>query len=349
MMEGSLARAHDATSPEALAAMLQLMSGHAIVQSLVVVTELGIPDLLAKGPKTAAELAGECAAHEHSLYRLLRALSAIGIFSELRSTSRFALNAMSECLRSDHPQSLRDFVCLRGHSMYWKAWAELRAAVKTGEAAFWLAHDVSHYEYLEQNPEIARVFHRGVRSLGSQAASTIATAYDFSKYETVLDVGGGEGVLVAAVLKAYPSIRAILFDLPSIVDQSRGVLREAGVSHRCVTMAGDFFIGVPKGADLLILSRVLHNWGDEDALAIMKNCRSALAPNARLLIVEYLIADGKAGIAAKLFDLQMMVYFGRARERPIEDYRTLLHRAGFKLQNVLTTPVGLSLLEATCE
>jgi hypothetical protein len=348
MMEGTLARIQDAT-PEALSTMLQLMSGHAIVQSIVVITELGIPDLLAKGPKTAAELASECAADEDSLHRLLRTLSAIGVFSELRSTSRFALNALSECLRADHPQSLRDFVCLRGHSMYWKAWAELRTAVKTGEAAFWLAHNVNHYDYLEQNPEVARVFHRGVRSLSSQAAAAIANSYDFSKFETVLDVGGGEGVLVAALLKAYPNIRALLFDLPSVVDQSRAVLRQASVSHRCVTMPGDFFVGVPKGADILILSRILHNWGDAEALTILKTCRAAMPQNGRLLIVEYVIADGKAGTAAKLFDLQMMVYFGRARERSAEDYRTLLRQAGFAPGDIVMTPVGLSILEATCD
>jgi SAM-dependent methyltransferase len=334
----------DAQSP--LNVVLGLMSGHAITRSLTVVTELGIADLLADGPKSAAQLAASRHVDEQSLYRLLRALAAIGVFSE-NAAHQFSLTALSDRLRAAHPRSLRDFVRIRGHEMYWQAWGALDEAVRSGAAAFECAHGVSHFKYFDAHPEAGHLFNDGMRSLSGQIYDALVEVYDFSPFDTIIDVGGGQGMLLAGVLRAHPKLRGILFDLPPAIEASAEVLQAAGVANRCTAIAGDFFGAIPTGADLAILSRIVHNWGDAQALSILRNCRGALAPGGKLLIVEYVVTDDPAGVDAKLFDLQMLVYFGRARERSEEEYRTLLRQAGFELNRIVRMPTSIAALEAT--
>jgi hypothetical protein len=281
------------------------------------------------------------------LYRILRALAAAGIFQETVEPPRFALSALSEHLRSDHPRSLRGFVLARGHDMYWKAWGALPLAVRTGQAAFELAHGASHFDYLERNPEIARIFNNGMRSLSGQISEAVAEAYDFSRVRTVIDVGGGQGALLASILRAHPHLRGMLLDLPAAISQSEDVLRAAGVAGRCERVARSFFENVPAGADAAILSRILHNWSDEESLTILRNCREALPQNGKLLVIEYVITDDAAGVPAKLFDLQMLVYFGRARERSAREYRELFSLAGFSLSRIIATSMGIAIVEGT--
>jgi SAM-dependent methyltransferase len=333
------------TTSNSLSAILALMSGHAIVRSITVVADLGVPDRLRDGPKTAAELAAACAVDEPSLYRLLRTLAALGVFVET-SPGHFALSPISDWLRSDHPQSLRDFVRIRGHKMYWQAWQALDEAVATGRSAFTLAHGAGHFDYLDAHADAARAFHAGLRSLTTQNHAGVVDAYDFGRFRKVIDVGGGEGGLLASILARHPRLRGVLLDTASAVERSADVLRRAGVEERCDAIAGDFFEKIPRGADVAILSRILHNWIDADALRILRNCRTALPADGRLLIVEYVITDDAEGTAAKLFDLQMLVYFGAARERDADEYRALLADAGFALLAIHRLPTSMAVLEA---
>jgi hypothetical protein len=333
------------TRDDSLSAVLALMSGHAVVRSLAVVTELGVPDLLVSGPRSSAELAAACSVDVSSLHRLLVALAAVGVLAE--TPAGFGLNTLSERLRRDHPQSLRDFILIRGHPMYWQAWGALDQAVRTGEAAFRCAHGVDHFDYLDRHPEAARMFHDGMRSLSGQVYAAVIETCDFSRADTIIDVGGGQGVLLAGVLRSFPKVRGMLLDAAAAIEQSGEVLRAAGVAERCRTVAGDFFAGIPHGADTAILSRILHNWSDADALRILRNCRAALPERGRLVIVEYVVTDDASGAAAKLFDLQMLVYFGRARERSAQEFRDLLGQAGFSLGAIRPTPVGIAIVEAT--
>lgn len=329
---------------DSLSAILALMSGHAVVRSLAVVVELGIPDLLAAGARSADELAARCAVDSSSLYRLMRALAALGVFGE--SPAGFELNALSERLCRDHPRSLRDFIRIRSHPMYWQAWGALDEAVRTGQAAFNCAHGIDHFAYLDEHPDTARLFHDGMRSLSGQIYAAVIETYDFAQFDTVVDVGGGQGVLLAQILASTPRLHGILLDSAAGIEQSDAVLRGAGVQERCRAVAGDFFERIPLGADAAILSRILHNWSDPDALRILRSCRAALPDRGKLLVVEYVVTDDTTGVAAKLFDLQMLVYFGRARERSRHEFERLFDQAGFSLRRILPTPVGIAIIEA---
>lgn len=330
-----------------LAQLLTFMSGHALVRSLSVVTELGIPDLLTSGPRTASTLASRAGVDEEYLFRILRTLAALGIFDHASEARTFGLNSVSEVLCTDHPQSLRDFVRLRGNDAYWRAWESLPVALRTGDVAFQHAHGVSHYDYLRQHPAMARLFNSGVRALTSQAADAIAAAYDFSSLRSILDVGGGEGILLAALLQMHSHLQGTLFELPQACDQARATIVAKGLGNRCEIIKGDFFAEkLPGGADCMMLSRVLHNWSDDDCVRILRACRTSLAQGRGLLVIEYLLGEGDAGLPAKLFDLQMLVYFGRARERSRLDYEALFAQTGFVLQRVIPTSSGLSILEA---
>ncbi|MBX5463608.1 MAG: methyltransferase [Steroidobacteraceae bacterium] len=218
--------------------------------------------------------------------------------------------------------------------------------MRAGDIAFERAHGCAHFDLLERRPEAGQLFHRGMRAYSTQVAAAVIRAYDFSGCHTVLDVGGGQGAFIASLLKAYPALRGKLFDLPAALEQSRSVLEAAGVAERCEIVPGDFFESLPTGADAAVLGRVIHNWDDDHCVRILKNCRAALPTGGRLLIIEYVVTDDADGVAAKLFDLQMLVLFGRARERSAEEYGELLARAAFSLTRVITTPLGISVVEA---
>lgn len=260
---------------------------------------------------------------------------------------RYRLTSISNLLRSDVPGSLRDFARLRGGSMSWKAWAGLEHSVRTGKSGFALAHGSGAFEHMRQHPADAKVFDNGVRSLTHQIHAAIVESYDFSRFRRVIDVGGGQGGLLAAILSANQSLQGILLDTANVVASSGDVLRAAGVADRCEIVAGDFFDPLPRQADAAILSHVLHNWSDEDSLRILRNCREAVGPNGVVLILEYGLSDDEAGLIAKQFDLQMLVYFGQGKERTTAEYRELLSQAGLTLTNVVQTPAVVAVFEAT--
>jgi SAM-dependent methyltransferase len=355
-----------------LSDFLKLMGGHAVVRSIGVAAELGVPDALVSGPRSARELAQICGADPEALGRVLRMLAAIGVFTESSAGAgsqgmasgsvgpagdneaprdavaiRYGLTPISQLLRSDIPGSLRDFARLRGGSMSWKAWAGLEHSVRTGESGFALAHGSGAFEHLREHPADAKVFDNGVRSLTQPIHTAIVESYDFSRFRRVIDVGGGQGGLLAAILRANPRLEGILLDTANVVANSGEVLRSAGVAERCEIVAGDFFEPLPRRADAAILSHVLHNWSDEDSLRILRNCREAVGPRGVVLILEYGLSDDAAGLIAKQFDLQMLVYFGQGKERTTAEYRQLLARAGLTLTRVVQTPAVVAVFEAS--
>jgi hypothetical protein len=326
--------------------VLSLLSGHAVVRAIAVVAELGVADLLTAGPQSAGELAARCEAHEESLFRTMRALAAVGVFTQTSPPVRFELNALSNWLRSDVPNSLRDFARVRGGELCWDAWRPLHQASKSGECAFEIAHGAEFFDYLRKHPADARLFNDGMRSLSSQVHAAVIRAYDFSQLSTLTDVGGGSGAFMAALLNTHPLLQGTLFDQASAIELSGAVLRSRGVAGRCHCVAGNFFEAVPAGSEAILLSRVLHDFDDGNVLRILRNCHAALPRDGKLLIVEYVVTDNENGVAAKLFDLHMLAYFGAARERTQEEFQSLLEECGFSLQRVVSTSASIAVIEA---
>lgn len=332
-----------AASAETIATVRGLINGHWVAQAIHVLVRLGIPDQLSAGPRSATELAVAVGAHEQSLYRLLRALAAIGLLNELPNR-RFELTELSEVLRSDVPGSLAGWAAFIGRPYEWKVWGRLYDAVLTGEHAFRLEHGTGPWEYRQSHPEEVTVFNRAMNSVTGSISPAVVAAYDFSTATTVVDVGGGGGLLLTEILKVNPGARGILFDLPATVADARAFVTASEVSNRCELVGGDFFKAVPSGADLYILKSILHDWYDEQATAILKTVRAASRPNSLLLVIERLVEGPNEGAAAKFGDLNMMVAAG-GQERTREGWETIFADAGWRLEEV--RPAGWTFILVT--
>jgi hypothetical protein len=332
------------SSPEtpAPAALLQMMTGHWRTQSITVVAKLGIADLLAEGPKTSEELAAACGVHAPSLYRLLRALASVGIFSEGEG-QRFGLTPMAELLRSDHPGSLRAAAIFYGSENY-QGWGELLWSVQNGEAAFIHHYGAYLFDYLEANPQTRAIFSAMMTGLSAGVAKALAEVYDFSACRLVVDVGGAQGRLVATILQANPHLRGILFDLPDIAGQAAAYLASMGVAGRCEVVGGDFFVALPSG-DTYVLRYILHDWNDDQCRTILEKCRLAMTRGGRILIIEWVIPPANEPSFGKFLDLTMMVQL-TGRERTEAEYRALLEQAGLHIARIIPTGVGPSIIEA---
>jgi hypothetical protein len=322
----------------------RLIAGFWATQAIYVAVRLRIPDLLASGPQTAAELADQSGAHSRSLYRLLRALASSGVFHE-DADHRFSLTPLSECLRNDTPGSLAALTWMRGDWQY-RAWGDLLHNVQTGETAFSHVFGEPLFEYLRQNPQSAAIFDQGMVGVHGRETEAMLAAFDFSDIRVLADIGGGNGSVLAAVLTRYPSLRAILFDRTDVIHRAQVNLTHAGVADRIQFVAGDFFQSVPSGADAYFLRHIIHDWNDAQAATILKNCRSAMPANGRLLLAEFVLPDGPEPFHGKWFDLAMMVVTG-GQERTEAEYRRLVDASGFDWRRVVPTAGELSIVEAT--
>ncbi|MBI2755823.1 MAG: methyltransferase [Chloroflexi bacterium] len=303
---------------------------------LVVATELGIADLLADGPQSAESLAATTGTHPRSLYRLLRTLASHGVFSE-RDDSRFELTPLAELLRVDSPGSMRATVLAEGSDFY-PVWAELMHSVTTGETAFERVYGASNWEYRKHHPEANARFNAYMGDLMQQKLRVLLAHYHFPESGTIIDVGGNNGTLLSAILARYPAMRGVVFDQPHVVGSALPVIAAAGVSDRCTVERGDFFVAVPTGGDIYLLSHVLHDWGDEDAAAILQRCREAMTAGARLLIIERVMPAGNEPSVAKLRDIAMLLSNKGGQERTEPEWRALLDAGGFDLASV--SPIG---------
>lgn len=319
--------------------------GFRATQMIHVAAKLGLADLLAVGPRSVEQLAAAAGAEAQALHRLLRALASLGIFAE-DPAGEFVLTPQAELLRSDVQGSLRDAALLYGEDWLWQAYGNMTHSVRTGAPAFTKTHGQPFYGYLHAHPRAAVRFNAAMTGFSSHETAAILEAYDFSNARTVVDIGGGHGALLAALLRAHPQMSGTVFDLPSVVAGAASALSELGIAERARTVAGDFFDEAPAGADLYVMNSVLHNWDDTDAGRILSTCRAAMAPEARLLVIERVVPEGNAPAEAKLFDINMLVVAG-GRERTEPEYRRLFEQAGLALTRVGGTRSPLSVIVAT--
>jgi hypothetical protein len=329
--------------PDPVAHLMQIAMGCVPSQAAYVAAKLGIADLIKQGSGTVAELAEETRTHERSLYRLLRALAGVGIFTET-APQVFGLTAPAEFLLSDHPGSLRDLVIFMGEKWHWSVYGELLYSVQTGRVGWEQVHGLEVFPYLQQNPEESEIFNRAMTSLSLNALPVIVEAYDFTGVKTLVDIAGGHGMLLSGFLKANPRLQGVLFDLPQVIEGAPALLQKEGVADRVKLESGDFFKAVTAGADAYMMKFIIHDWDDERALKIMQSIHRDSAPKARLLLVEMVVPAGNEPHFGKIQDLEMMVSPG-GLERTEAEYRELFAQAGWDLKRVIPTKSPLSIVE----
>ena len=320
------------------AALAQMATGYQVSQALYAAARLGIADLLAAGPRAVEDLAQASGSHAPSLYRLLRALAGLGVFAQ-DDDGRFRLTPLAELLRSDVLDSIRAAILNHGGRNY-RLWGDLLYGVQSGENAFEHIFGMPSWGYFAQHPEEGALFDTFMATRARQRRAALLAAYDFAGAHTIIDVGGGRGALLAGILAAYPTVRGVLFDQPQVVEAARETLQAAGVAERCEIIGGDFFESVPAGGDVYVLSTVLHDWPDDRATAILRNCRRALIPGGRLLIVDRVIPAGDQAWAGKFYDLAMMLEHVGGRERSEAEWRDLLSASGFRPARIIPMPDG---------
>lgn len=325
--------------------LVDLITASWAAQAAHAAAEFRLADLLADGPRSSADLAAAAGCHEPSLHRLLRAMVTIGLCTQT-DDGRFAVTPMGAMLSENHPSSLRAWAIWWGRYL-WPTWGELLYSVRTGRSARAAQTGTEGFGHLERDPAAAEVFNRALVELTRLATASILRAYDFSSFRRIVDVGGGHGELLAAILRASPESRGVLFDLPHAIPGARRHLEEAGVAGRCETVAGDFFESVPTGGDAYILKTVIHDWPDDAAARILATCRRAMASgSARLLIIDRVMPErlgpGDQGMARS--DLTMLIAHA-GMERTAEQFRALLAAAGLGMLRVVPAGV-LSIIEA---
>jgi SAM-dependent methyltransferase len=326
------------------AQMMQLTWGSMISQAISVAADLGVADTLADGPRPVDDIATLVGADEPSLHRLLRALADVGVFEELDGR-RFATTSLGDLLRRDAPDSLRDWAIMVGRPFHRMAWTGLLGSVRTGEPAFEQVHGAPAWDHIRDHPEDGEVFDAAMTVASSRSLAAIADGYDFGSAGTVVDVGGGQGGLIAAILAANPGVRGVLFDLPHVV--ATQVVKDAGVGERCEYVGGNFFDAVPAGGDVYLLANIVHDWDDEHAARILRNCREAMNPGGRVLLGEAVLPDTRGPSPARLIDLEMLVMNVRgARQRTESEHRELLARVGLHMSGVVGHFHPFDLVEA---
>lgn len=325
--------------------LFQMVIGKWISQGIGTIVQIGVPDQLAKGARQCRDMAREAGVSEDGLYRLLRALASVGLFTE-SADRRFRLTSMGQLLRSDHPESLAGYARFTAHDITWRPWGELGYSVKTGMPAFDHVFSIPIFEHFTRNPEAAAVFDQAMTSISAMEACATCDAYNFKGIETLMDVAGGHGVLLSNVLQRHKRMRGVLFDLPHVAAGAAATFTRAGITSRVRIESGDFFRELPSGADAIIMKHILHDWDDESATRILQACHRALAARGKVLIVDPVVPSGNTPHYGKLLDLEMLVLTPRGRERTKAEFTKLLRGAGFRLSRVITTEGPLSIVEA---
>jgi hypothetical protein len=323
--------------------IIQMATGHIVAQALYVMAELRIADQLAGGPRSAGALADLTNTDAAALYRLLRMLTGLGLFTQ-NADGEFATTPLGDSLRSDAPGCARALVRMIGGPTMCRASGELLHAVKTGTTAFDKAIGEPVFGYLAQHPDEAAIFNDAMIGFHGSEPAAVAAGYDFSSIGTLVDVGGGTGNLLMTVLEAYPAVRGVLYDLPHVIAHARPAIERRGLTGRCEVKEGSFFDSIPPGGDAYLMSHIIHDWDETKALAILGNCRRAMNGHGRLLLVEMVIPPGDEMHPAKLLDVTMLMATG-GRERTADEYRELYRKAGFELTRVVPTASPVSVVE----
>ena len=325
----------------------QLVNGYQVTQAISVAVTLGVPDLIASGVGSAGDLASRTGTHPRSLYRLLRALTGLGILRDGGDGDgrAFELTELGQGLRSDVPGSLAGWAEFVGRPYHWESWGDLLRTVRTGEEAFAARHGgESVWTWREQHPEESQIFDRAMSSIAAIVATRLADTYDFGRFSRVADLGGGDGTLLATVLTRHPGVRGVLFDLPHVVAGAQTTLDRAGVSDRCDVMAGSFFDNLPWGCDAYVLKSVLHDWDDASSAQILRRVAEVAGRGAILLIVERIVADRDPAAVGVMSDLNMMVNTGGA-ERTESEWQALAESGGFEMTGTVEIGAGWHVVE----
>jgi hypothetical protein len=325
--------------------LMQLVMGHMVTAAVYSVTKLGIPDLLGHGARPVAELAKASGTKEDALYRVMRALASVGLFTETTPRT-FELTPVGEYLRKDSDGSFRDMALWMGDKLHFQVFPELQHSLRTGETLSEKVFGVPCFEYFEKDKEVSEVFNAAMTTFSKMAAPTVLEAYDFSWLDgkTLVDLGGGHGHLLTGILKEYPKLRGIIFDLEHVLKGTKERIREVGMTDRCQTEAGDFFTNVPAG-DAYIMKHIIHDWSDEKVVTILKNCHRAGRGETRVILVESVLTAGNEPHMAKWLDLEMMMLPG-GRERTREEFAELFAQAGFRLERIVPTKSPTCVIEA---
>lgn len=329
------------TSPAA--ELDQMITGYWLSQAIYAAAHFGIADLLKDGPCPIDDLAQKTSTNPDALYRLLRALASAGIFAE-GPPRQFSLTPLAEPLQSDAAHSKRALALMSGDEQF-RAWTEIIYSIQTGKKAFDKVFGQPIFDYLAEHHDKAKVFDAAMVGIHGRESAAVQSAYDFSGIKMIVDIGGGNGSQLIALLKANPTMRGILFDLPHVIERAKPNFAAAGLTDRCELVAGSFFDSVPAGADAYFMRHIIHDWEDDKLLTILRNCHRAMPAHARLLVVESVIPPGNERFAGKFLDLVMLMIPG-GKERTAEEYKALFAEAGFQLNRIVPTDSEVSVIEA---
>lgn len=331
--------------PQPAEMIMQFATGYMVTSAIYSVAKLGIADLLIGGAKPIGELAKETRVNEDALYRVMRALSSVGLFTESPPRS-FVLTPTSEYLRSDLADSLRSMVLWMGDRFHFQTYPEMLYSIRTGDTVVEKVFGVSCFDYLAKNKEVSDTFNAAMTAYSKMTTPAVLQAYDFSwlNGKTLVDIGGGHGHLLSAILKTYPEISGVIFDLAHVLEGSEDRISAAGLSGCCKVETGDFFQSVPTG-DAYIMKHIIHDWADDRAVTILKNCHRAARGSAKVILVEAVLTAGNEPSGAKWLDLEMLLLPG-GRERTEEEFARLFQLAGFRLARVVRTNSSVCVLEA---
>jgi SAM-dependent methyltransferase len=329
--------------------LYQMAVGHYVSRALHVVVKLGIPDLLADGPRHSGDLAQATATHAPALNRVLRLVASVGVLEE-QENGRFVLTPLGEHLRTGVPGSMRASVLLFAGPRIQDAWKDLEYCVHTGEPAYRRRGVTDPFDDFLRDPEETANFDAAMAEFTRLAAIAVAAAYDFAPFRTVTDVGGGNGALLIGILQAHPTLRGTVFDRPEAAARATRQITAAGLADRCQAISGDFFTEVPAGGDAYLLKHVIHDWDDDRAVRILQNCHRAMRAEGKLLLIEGVypprIEPSLESWGAAANDVNMLVCTG-GRQRSEAEFRALFATAGFHLTQIIPTPARVSVIEAT--
>lgn len=330
--------------PDPSTKLMRLINSYQVSQAIHVAAMLGVADQMKDGPKSSDDLARLCGAHPKSLYRLLRALAAAGIFQEA-GEKEFSLTPLGVCLTTDALSSRHDYARWIGTPGLWRSWGNLLHSIKSGENATQFTLGMDSWTYRDQHPEEQAIFNSAMTGNSRSEARAVIEAYDFSQFGCIVDIGGGHGLLLKQILRACPAARGTLFDQPGVIASADRDRSSAGLAGRYQTVAGSFFESVPHDGDVYIMKLILHDWADPEAIQILRTCHQAMSPTASLVIIERIISLPNEGLEGKFSDLNMLVQYA-ALERTRSEFNDLLLRGGFELDEVVQTHSPLSIIVA---
>ena len=326
---------HSNDNPTPQAAILRITGQLLPARCIAIAAELGLADKLAGKPQRAEELAESCGIHAPSLFRMMRFLASIGIFLQ-EDNGAFRNTPQSDVLREGVPGSIHSLVRQGWQDVVWDTYKVLPEALKTGESAFTLAHGQAFFDHLAAHPDHGAMFDASMALMSGPENAVIAETYPFGEAETIVDIGGGRGGLLAAVLGRHENLKGLLFDQAQVIEAPEALM-EAGLQDRCDFLAGDFFETAPSGGDVYILKRILHDWSDEDAVRILTSVRTAMGPNARVAVMDAVLKPGNEADPNKYLDVGIMTLL-QGRERTAEEFEQLFTAAGLQLLRILPTP-----------